>query len=183
MNLHFDFTTSATRESILEQIQAHLDEATVAQIKETVASAQFSQEHYHGIDEVERAIYELEVSPRVKDEMFLVYGLLAQAEAHVHGCTVADTHFHEVGRVEGLRNVLEVCLSMEALDPEDVTATPVQTGSGTITCAHGEMDIPAPATAFILASGIPVYSEKLEGELCTPTSAAMIKHFVFSFDE
>ena len=181
MNLHFDFTQSATRESILSQIQAHLDAETVERVQALAQQAPFEKEHYHDMDEVTAAIYALPVSVRVQDEMFLVYGLLAQAEARVHGTSVAKTHFHEVGRAEGLRNVLEVCLAMEALAPELVSATAVQTGSGKILCAHGEMDIPAPATKVILDSGIPVCEEKLEGELCTPTSAAMIKHFVRAF--
>ena len=78
--------------------------------------------------------------------------------------------------------VCAVCLAVEALAPERIAATPVQVGSGTVTCAHGELHIPAPATAAILDSGIPVCAERLDGERCTPTSAALIKHFVDEFD-
>ena len=68
------------------------------------------------------------------------------------------------------------------LSGDRIAATPVQVGSGTVTCAHGELPIPAPATAAILDSGIPVCAERLDGERCTPTSAALIKHFVDEFD-
>ena len=114
--------------------------------------------------------------------MRAVYRILAEAEASVHGCAVDETHFHEVGNGEAVRNVCAVCLAVEALAPERIAATPVQVGSGTVTCAHGELHIPAPATAAILAAGIPVCTERLDGERCTPTSAALIKHFVDEFD-
>ena len=93
-----------------------------------------------------------------------------------------ETHFHEVGNGEALRNVLAICLAVEALDPDEITATRVQTGSGTVRCAHGELPIPAPATAAIIARGIPTCERKLEGERCTPTSAAVILHFVQRYD-
>ena len=114
--------------------------------------------------------------------MRAVYRILAEAEAAAHGCTVEETHFHEVGNGEALRNVLAICLAVEALDPDEIAATRVQTGSGTVRCAHGELPIPAPATAAIIARGIPTCERKLEGERCTPTSAAVILHFVQRYD-
>ena len=83
----------------------------------------------------------------------------------------------------GIEGVLRVCLMMETAHPSRITATPVQVGLGTVRCAHGELAIPAPATAAILAQGIPVHPLRLEGELCTPSSAAMILHFVDGFEE
>jgi len=100
----------------------------------------------------------------------------------VHGVPVEQTHFHEVGNAEAVQNVLAICLAMNRLMPAKVTATPVQTGSGKVQCAHGLLDIPAPATAAILARGIPTCADKVEGEQCTPTSAAIIAHFVEEFD-
>ena len=87
-----------------------------------------------------------------------------------------------MGNGEALRNVLAICLAVEALDPDEVVATRVQTGEGTVMCAHGELAIPAPATAAIIARGIPVRERTLPGERCTPTSAAVILHFVDRFD-
>ena len=114
--------------------------------------------------------------------MRAIYDILANAEATVHGCPVEHTHFHEVGNGEAIRCVCEICLAIEMIDPESITATPVQTGSGTVVCAHGELPIPAPATKAILDQGIPTSAELSEGELCTPTSAAVIKHFVERFE-
>ena len=99
----------------------------------------------------------------------------------MHGCAIDETHFHEVGNGEAIFNTLLICSAFAYLHPDHVAATSVQTGSGQVECAHGLMDIPAPATAAILATGIPVCDEKLPGELCTPTSAAIIKHFVDEF--
>jgi uncharacterized protein (DUF111 family) len=76
---------------------------------------------------------------------------------------------------------LSVCLAVHKLAPTRIIATPVQTGQGKVQCAHGLLDIPAPATAAILAQGIPVEARKRDGEWCTPTSAAIIKHFVEEF--
>ena len=100
----------------------------------------------------------------------------------MHGCPVEHTHFHEVGNGEAIRCVCEICLAIEMIDPESIAATPIQTGSGTVVCAHGELPIPAPATKAILDQGIPTSAEFGEGELCTPTSAAVIKHFVERFE-
>ncbi|MFR8047243.1 MAG: nickel insertion protein, partial [Eggerthella lenta] len=124
------------------------------------------------------ALAALAASERAPGDRRAVYRILAEAEAAAHGCTVEETHFHEVGNGEALRNVLAICLAVEALDPDEIAATRVQTGSGTVRCAHGELPSPAPATAAIIARGIPTCERKLEGERCTPTSAAVILHFV-----
>lgn len=183
MNLHFNFTKSATRAAIAEQIEAKLSPAQISAVDTTVEKAGVPDWHHHDIVEVNATIDALDVPQRVRDDMRGIYDVLAHAEAQVHGCEVEHTHFHEVGNGSGIRNTLRICLLISTLSPEHITATPVQTGSGQIECAHGLMDIPAPATAAILATGIPTCENLCEGELCTPTSAAIIKHFVESFDE
>lgn len=183
MQLYFDFTKGARRSDILEQVKAKHDEASWAAIGMEAAKAGVPKGHHHGIVEVRRTIEGLRTGQGVKEDLLAVYEILAQAEAHVHGCSVEETHFHEVGNGEAIFNTLLICLAISYLAPDFITATPVQTGSGQIECAHGLMDVPAPATAAILATGIPTCEEKLEGELCTPTSAAIIKHFVQEFRE
>ena len=181
MQMHFDFTKSATRASILEQLRAHIGGAAWATVTAGAMGAGVPKAHHHGIVEVRATIGALKVPEKVREDLLGVYEILARAEAQVHGCAVDDTHFHEVGEGEAILNTLLICLAFDYLAPEAVTATPVLTGSGQVECAHGLMNIPAPATAAILAEGIPVADEKLEGELCTPTSAAIIKHFVQEF--
>ena len=181
MQLHFDFTKDARRSSIIDQLKAATNEAAWAVITTDAAKAGVPKSHHHGIVEVRETISGLTIGQNVKDHLSVVYEILAQAEAQVHGCEVDHTHFHEVGNGEAIFNTLVICSAFSYLNPERITATPVQTGSGKVECAHGLMDIPAPATAAILATGIPTCDELLEGELCTPTSAAIIKHFVQEF--
>ena len=181
MQMYFDFTKDATRASILNQLRAKIDDAAWAAITTEAMKAGVPKGHHHGIVEVRQTIDSLRVSRKVKEDLLGVYEILAKAEAQVHGCAVDETHFHEVGEGKAILNTLIICSAICYLNPDYIVATPVQTGSGKIECAHGLMDIPAPATAAILETGIPTTEEKLEGELCTPTSAAIIKHFVQEF--
>lgn len=183
MQLYFDFKNDARRSAIAHQLKAKMGEAAWATVVADAMGAGIPKKHHHGIVEVRATIDGLHASQQVKDHMHGVYEILAQAEAHVHECEVDQTHFHEVGNAEGLLNSLVICCAFAYLSPEFVIASPVQTGSGKVKCAHGLMDVPAPATAAIIATGIPTCEEKLDGELCTPTSAAIIKHFVNEFRE
>lgn len=182
MELRFDFTKTARRQDILGDLLGRLPLESRTVITERADRAGVPDAHHHDLGEVLATIDNLAVSERVKQDMRAVYRILAEAEAAAHGCVVEQTHFHEVGNGEAVRNVLAIALAIEAIDPDAITATPVQTGSGKVRCAHGELDIPAPATAAILARGIPVCDELLAGELCTPTSAAVIWHFVDRFE-
>lgn len=181
-SLHLDLTHNATRRSILADLRGRLSAEQQEELDAATAAAGVSPRHHHDIGEVNATIDDLNVSDRVKDDLRSIYSILANAEAMVHGCPVEHTHFHEVGNGEAIRCVCEICLAIEMLDPERITATPVQTGSGAVVCAHGELPIPAPATKAILDQGIPTCAELGEGELCTPTSAAVIKHFVSAFE-
>lgn len=180
--IHWDLLENATRGRIRDITFDLLDDETRRSVQDAVENCGVTDRHHHDVAEVDAAIDAARVSDRVKADAHAVYRILAQAEASVHGCTVEQTHFHEVGNGEAVRNVLAICLALEALDPVEITATCVQTGSGKVVCAHGELGIPAPATAAIIARGIPICETRLEGELCTPTSAAVILHFVDRFE-
>lgn len=182
MGFFLDLSEDARRSSILSQLQQALGETRWAMAYTDAMGASIPMRHHHGIAEVRQTIHGLSTSQPIKESMGEVYEILAAAEAQVHGCEVDETHFHEVGNAEGLLNTLLICSAFDRLGPDEVVATPVQTGSGTVECAHGTMTIPAPATAAILSTGIPVQETKLEGELCTPTSAAIIRHFVDRFE-
>ncbi|MGN0262487.1 MAG: nickel insertion protein [Eggerthellaceae bacterium] len=183
--LHFDFRESATRASIISQLERHLEACGIDDdSEERVARAGVPARHHHDYREVLATIDALEgVSEAVRSDMRGIYGILSRAEAQAHGVEPGQEHFHEVGNAAGIEGVLRVCLMVEAARVGRITATPVQVGSGTVRCAHGELPIPAPATAAILAQGIPVHPVRLDGELCTPSSAAMILHFVDEFGE
>jgi len=122
----------------------------------------------------------LPVSERVRADALAIYGLIAAAESEVHGVPVEQIHFHEVGTMDAVADVVAVSLLMEELAPERVLASPVHVGSGQVRCAHGLLPVPAPATALLLR-GVPIYGGAVRGELCTPTGAALLRHFVSAF--
>lgn len=124
----------------------------------------------------------LDIPDPVKEDMKAVYALIAEAESHAHGMPVDQIHFHEVGTMDAVADIAGVCLLFHELGADQIIASPVHVGSGHVHCAHGILPVPAPATAHIL-QGIPVYSTQVQGELCTPTGAALLKHFVKEFRE
>ncbi len=111
-----------------------------------------------------------------------VYRLIAQAESRVHGKPVTEVHFHEVGAMDAIADIAAVCLLMNRLAPDQVIVSPIHVGSGQVRCAHGILPVPAPATALIL-QGVPIYGGHIRGELCTPTGAALLKHFATRFGD
>ena len=135
---------------------------------------------HHGMAEIRSLIAGLAVSEAVKEKALAVYQSIAEAESRVHGAEVDQIHFHEVGSMDAVADVTAVCLLMELLAPEQVIVSPIHVGSGTVLCAHGRLPVPAPATALIL-EGMPIYGGNVQGELCTPTGAALLKTFADSF--
>ena len=124
----------------------------------------------------------LDVPEKVKEDVLAVYGLIAQAESRAHGVPVEQIHFHEVGSLDAVADITAVCMLMAELAPEQVVVSPVHVGCGKVRCAHGVLPVPAPATAYILED-VPIYGGKIQGELCTPTGAALLKHFATRFGD
>ena len=140
-------------------------------------------EHHHHhthMSDIENIINGLNVSDKVKADALAVYGLIAEAESRAHGKPVTDIHFHEVGTMDAVADISGVCVLLEQLAPDRIIVSPLATGYGQVRCAHGILPVPAPATAGII-EGIPTYSGDVEGELLTPTGAALLKHFAGSF--
>ena len=138
------------------------------------------EHHGHHLHDIEAILSGSALPEAVRADTLAVYRLLAQAESKAHGCPVEEIHFHEVGQLDAIVDIVTVCLLMDVLKPELVCASPVHVGSGTVRCAHGILPVPAPATAELL-KGIPCYSGEIRGELCTPTGAALLRHFVKDF--
>ncbi len=139
-----------------------------------------SHNHHSSLSDITDIINSLNVSERVKNDAINVYKLIADAESEVHGETVVDVHFHEIGAMDAIADIVTVAMLIEKLNPECIIASPVHTGSGKIKCAHGILPVPAPATTLLLR-GIPMYATEVQGELCTPTGAALLKYFVTKF--
>lgn len=179
--LHFDLSKDATRAHILETVLSSFSQDERILVERQFESITVARDHHHTLADVDSTIEQLSISDNAKRHLHQVYDILAHAEAKVHECPVDQTHFHEVGKGSAVQNAARICHAIDKLGPSHITATCVQPGSGKIQCAHGLLDIPAPATQAILDLGIPTCPTKQEGELCTPTSAALIKHYVEEF--
>ena len=139
--------------------------------------------HHHGhLADIRGIVSGLPLPTMVKLDILAVYEEIAQAESHVHGVPVEHIHFHEVGTMDAIADVTAVCLLLHRLAPDKIIVSPVHVGSGQVRCAHGILPVPAPATAYLLR-GIPIYGGSIDGELCTPTGAALLKHFATEFGQ
>ena len=136
--------------------------------------------HHAGMGDIRHILSHLDIPQPVRQDAEAVYQLIAQAESHAHGRPVEEIHFHEVGTLDAVTDVVAVCWLLHDLAPEQIVASPVHVGCGQVRCAHGILPVPAPATAYIL-QGVPTYGGSVQGELCTPTGAALLKHFVQRF--
>jgi hypothetical protein len=138
--------------------------------------------HHAGMHDIEEIVKGMEIPDEVKDDIMAVYHLIAEAESKAHNRPVSEIHFHEVGTKDAVADIAAVCLLMHELAPEKVVVSPVHVGSGHVHCAHGILPVPAPATAYILKD-VPIYGGQIRGELCTPTGAALLKHFATEFGD
>jgi uncharacterized protein (TIGR00299 family) protein len=120
------------------------------------------------------------LSQKVKELSLKILTRLGEAEAKVHQCNLEDVHFHEVGAVDTIVDIVGASFCVDYLGIEKVYSSPIHTGSGMVNCAHGRMPIPAPATAELL-KGASFYSTDIQGELLTPTGAAIITSLTQEF--
>ncbi len=142
--------------------------------------------HHHHVHrtmhEISHIVSGLSLPDKVKEDILAVYTLIAEAESHAHGVPISEIHFHEVGTMDAIADVTAFCILMDKLAPDEVVVSPVHVGSGQVQCAHGILPVPAPATAYILKD-IPIYGGSISGELCTPTGAALLRHFALRFGD
>ncbi len=117
---------------------------------------------------------------RVKERSLAIFRLIAEAEGKIHGMNPADVHFHEVGAMDSILDIIGVCLALENLNIGSIIVSPVPTGEGRLRMAHGLYPIPAPATAELLR-GIPLSTFTAKGELTTPTGAGIVKALATGF--
>lgn len=133
--------------------------------------------HLHHILEI---IDQVDMPQPVKDNAAAVFQCLAEAEAEVHGTTIEKVHFHEVGALDSIVDIVAANLALHSLGIEKVVSSPLVAGNGTVTCDHGIMPVPAPATARLLKE-IPWRSGDMQGEMTTPTGAALVRHWAEAF--
>ena len=138
--------------------------------------------HHSSVTDIEAVVNGLNIEDVVKEDVLAVYRLIAEAESHAHGMPVTEIHFHEVGTMDAIADITAVCYLLREIAPDRIAVSPIHVGSGHVHCAHGILPVPAPATAYILR-GVPIYGGRIRGELCTPTGAALLRHFANEFGD
>jgi pyridinium-3,5-bisthiocarboxylic acid mononucleotide nickel chelatase len=128
------------------------------------------------LGDIERILADSPLEARVRERALKTFRLLAEVEAGVHGTTVSEVHFHEVGAVDSIVDVVGTAIGLAELGVDELWASPVCTGFGTVETSHGTLPVPAPATSAIL-QGVPTASGPVEGELTTPTGAALLQAY------
>ncbi len=143
--------------------------------------------HHHGenrtFTQIKKLIAQSKLSSWVKQKAVAVFQRIAEAEGKIHGLPPEHVHFHEVGAVDSIVDIVGVCLALEMLGKPRVLASPVIEGVGWVDCAHGRFPVPAPATLAILgARGIGITQCDEPHELVTPTGAALLAEFAEGFE-
>jgi uncharacterized protein (TIGR00299 family) protein len=166
----------------LAKLPIHLPVLQIERIvKNGISAVYFEVEHFHehqhrGLHDIVDLITKATLSQRVKDRAISCFQKLAAAEAKIHGVSADEVHFHEVGALDAIIDIVGVCLGLDYFRIEQILVSPVRLGFGTVQCAHGMIPIPAPATMELL-QGYQVYGGELEGEWATPTGAALLREF------
>jgi hypothetical protein len=138
--------------------------------------------HEQNFVDIRQLIQKSTLNDNIKNLSVEIFRKIAEAEAHVHGKAIDEIHFHEVGAVDSIVDIVGAAICIDYLKPDKIISSPVQLGGGFVTCAHGTFPVPAPATVEIL-KGIPVKMGAVQVETTTPTGAAIIATLATEFTE
>jgi len=167
-----------------EDSQAHAHPAADSTSLRAAVSAPHEHEHGHshgrGLTEIREIIGRAAISARAKETAIAIFTALGTAEAKIHNIDIEAVHFHEVGAVDAMVDIVGAAVGAEALGVDEIVCSPLNVGGGTVKCAHGVLPVPAPATVELL-QGAPVYSSGIQMELLTPTGAAIVKTLAARF--
>ena len=183
---HMKVTVDGTEEVSLDvkaghAHHTHAESPDASFAHEASDSAEDGHSHTHTTyAAVCEEIASLDLPAEVKDDALAIYRLLGEAEAKVHDTTLEQIHFHEVGTLDALADVVGCALLIRTIAPEQILASPLHVGNGFVKCAHGVLPVPAPATAELLR-GIPFYTGSVTGELLTPTGASILHYYVLRY--
>ena len=153
-------------------VEAHRDAKPASHEHEHAHS--HSHEHGRGLDEIRGIIRKAAISDGAKTLAVAVFEALGVAEAKIHDTTVEQVHFHEVGAVDAMVDIVCAAVGVDSLGVDEIVCSPLNVGGGTVKCAHGTLPVPAPATLELLKDA-PLYSSGIQFELVTPTGAAIVK--------
>ncbi|MEN8754021.1 MAG: nickel pincer cofactor biosynthesis protein LarC [Desulfobacterales bacterium] len=174
-------TIERLREEISKLHLSHYELDVEKVVKKGIGGSQahvtIDQDHHHHhhrhLSHIKDIIENSDLDAPIKEKSTEIFVRLAEAEARVHRSSVESVHFHEVGAMDAIIDVVGGVIGVSALGIDKVFCSPLHVGSGTIECAHGTLPVPAPATAELI-KGKPVYSTGIKGELLTPTGAAIL---------
>lgn len=145
------------------------------QVSHTHQHEHHHQQHPHrGLSEIRAIIRSANIAPTAQERALAIFQALGEAEAKIHNTDVEQIHFHEVGAVDAIVDIVCAAVGSLALGVDEWVCSPLNIGGGTVECAHGRFPVPSPATVELLR-GAPVYSSGVDAELVTPTGAAIVK--------
>jgi hypothetical protein len=150
------------------------------EVSRTGVSAPHEHSHARGLVEIRQIISAASISETAKKTAISIFEALGRAEAKIHNTSLESVHFHEVGAVDAMVDIVCAAVGAEALGVDEIICSPLNVGGGTVKCAHGTLPVPVPATVELLA-GAPVYSSGIQAELVTPTGAAIVKTLASRF--
>lgn len=178
--IHTDVSVRGVSESDgLSPIHRHSEAGPEHHPSENHEHSEHRHEH-RSLGDIYGIIDGLKVPQKVAEDAKKIYRIVAEAESAVHGEKVSEIHFHEVGSLDAIADMVGVCSLIYDIAPDIIKSSPICVGFGTVRAAHGILPVPAPATALILKD-IPIYGGTVQGELCTPTGAALLKYFASDF--
>ncbi len=169
-----DFLKSQIATLPMDSISLEITEVKRAGLRALKFTPAFAHQHHHrNLQDIINIITGSKISDTARKTAISIFQRLADAEAAVHGKDPNEIHFHEVGAVDSIADIVSAAIGLEALDIQAVYCSPISVGGGTVTCAHGLMPVPAPATAELI-KGIPINPGPAQVELLTPTAAAIL---------
>jgi uncharacterized protein (TIGR00299 family) protein len=145
-----------------------------------VSTPHHHHEHGRSLKKIKEIIGAAAINPTAKATAIAIFQALGEAEAKIHNSDIEKIHFHEVGAVDAMVDIVCAAVGVEALGVDEIICSPLNVGGGTVECAHGTFPVPAPATLELL-QGAPVYSSGIQAELVTPTGAAIVKTLAKKF--
>jgi uncharacterized protein (TIGR00299 family) protein len=169
-----------------EHAPVDLAEHNFGQLAQALRPDEFSEgsahahEHGRGLKEIREIIHRAAISDTAKQTAISIFQALGESEAKIHGTDIESVHFHEVGAVDAMVDIICAAVGAEVLAVDEIVCSPLNVGGGTVNCAHGILPVPAPATLELLR-GAPVYSSGIQAELVTPTGAAIVKRLAKRF--
>jgi uncharacterized protein (TIGR00299 family) protein len=152
----------------------------IAAVDSAEASSPHEHSHSRGLTEIRQIIRKAGISDAAKQTAIAIFEALGAAEAKIHATSIEKVHFHEVGAVDAMVDIVCAAVGAEALGVDKIVCSPLNVGGGTVKCAHGTFPVPAPATVELLRDA-PVYSSGLQAELVTPTGAAIVNVLASGF--